>query len=411
MKNVFARQTLPGALLGVWLVIHCCVVMSYILKTIAAGNTGYIMSWQEFIRVLFLNPNDIIKFAIYSAIIVLTGMLLSAGWFHVDKKYKYDPDNKSQNCIKWTLKVVSKPPYLIILFLLLILAITGNYINNFVLGFVIISFLVFLLLQPFSILKESVLSSETGKGWWQPAWPGLWPVVMFISIQILHLVIGYAFTQFQGVVTIKAAKVLITVPYVFESIFLAYLQSAIVLFKLTPKNMTGFIKQSFNKQVLGSMLALSVKLIYGLLFVSISVIAIGILKVFVVPTYIKAFTDHGQAIPLYLEYFLICTNFVSKFAVFLIVIPGTTIGYLLTGRLMHLLDYQNLKSLPADKAGDSVSELLKLAVLNHEPPIICPSCSSTMNKRRANNGPHAGKWFWVCTCYPQCKGLVPVPDE
>jgi len=40
----------------------------------------------------------------------------------------------------------------------------------------------------------------------------------------------------------------------------------------------------------------------------------------------------------------------------------------------------------------------------------CPACSSVMQKRRANNGAHAGKWFWVCTTYPACKGIVPVAE-
>jgi lipopolysaccharide biosynthesis regulator YciM len=42
---------------------------------------------------------------------------------------------------------------------------------------------------------------------------------------------------------------------------------------------------------------------------------------------------------------------------------------------------------------------------------VCPSCSSAMQKRRANNGAQAGKWFWVCAGYPLCKGMIPVCDS
>jgi len=41
---------------------------------------------------------------------------------------------------------------------------------------------------------------------------------------------------------------------------------------------------------------------------------------------------------------------------------------------------------------------------------VCPSCSSAMQKRRANKGALAGNWFWVCAGYPHCKGMIPVSD-
>lgn len=40
--------------------------------------------------------------------------------------------------------------------------------------------------------------------------------------------------------------------------------------------------------------------------------------------------------------------------------------------------------------------------------MTCPACSSVMQKRRANKGAQAGRWFWVCAGYPECKSLLPV---
>lgn len=40
--------------------------------------------------------------------------------------------------------------------------------------------------------------------------------------------------------------------------------------------------------------------------------------------------------------------------------------------------------------------------------MTCPACSSFMQKRRANSGAQSGRWFWVCTCYPECKSIIPV---
>lgn len=39
---------------------------------------------------------------------------------------------------------------------------------------------------------------------------------------------------------------------------------------------------------------------------------------------------------------------------------------------------------------------------------FCPECSSVMQKRRANNGAQAGRFFWVCADFPQCRSVVPV---
>ncbi|MCU0590277.1 MAG: DUF2726 domain-containing protein [Desulfobacterales bacterium] len=36
---------------------------------------------------------------------------------------------------------------------------------------------------------------------------------------------------------------------------------------------------------------------------------------------------------------------------------------------------------------------------------VCPNCSSSMVKRVAKNGKHAGKQFWACSAYPKCKTI------
>jgi restriction system protein len=41
-----------------------------------------------------------------------------------------------------------------------------------------------------------------------------------------------------------------------------------------------------------------------------------------------------------------------------------------------------------------------------EPVRACPKCGSEMVLREARKGPHAGKKFWGCSKYPECKGLV-----
>lgn len=36
----------------------------------------------------------------------------------------------------------------------------------------------------------------------------------------------------------------------------------------------------------------------------------------------------------------------------------------------------------------------------------CPHCHSTMIQRKAGKGKHAGKRFWACTNYPQCREII-----
>jgi hypothetical protein len=37
--------------------------------------------------------------------------------------------------------------------------------------------------------------------------------------------------------------------------------------------------------------------------------------------------------------------------------------------------------------------------------VLCPECSAVMLKRKAKNGENAGKLFWLCSTYPQCRGM------
>jgi restriction system protein len=38
---------------------------------------------------------------------------------------------------------------------------------------------------------------------------------------------------------------------------------------------------------------------------------------------------------------------------------------------------------------------------------FCPECQSRMVKRTSKHGPNAGKSYWRCACYPDCKGTRP----
>ncbi len=42
---------------------------------------------------------------------------------------------------------------------------------------------------------------------------------------------------------------------------------------------------------------------------------------------------------------------------------------------------------------------------------FCQTCQNEMTRRRATNGPHAGKLFWVCSAFPECKTVVPASEK
>ena len=39
---------------------------------------------------------------------------------------------------------------------------------------------------------------------------------------------------------------------------------------------------------------------------------------------------------------------------------------------------------------------------------VCPNCKRPMTLRKAATGKNAGKEFWGCTGYPECKGVINV---
>ncbi len=41
----------------------------------------------------------------------------------------------------------------------------------------------------------------------------------------------------------------------------------------------------------------------------------------------------------------------------------------------------------------------------------CPLCGQPTRRRTAAKGPRAGKGFWGCTAYPNCRGIIDISSE
>jgi len=48
---------------------------------------------------------------------------------------------------------------------------------------------------------------------------------------------------------------------------------------------------------------------------------------------------------------------------------------------------------------------LKSKIQNLKSPPLCPECGKPMARRTAKSGKNAGREFWGCTGYPECKGV------
>ncbi len=69
-----------------------------------------------------------------------------------------------------------------------------------------------------------------------------------------------------------------------------------------------------------------------------------------------------------------------------------------------------LKASPASSSNESAldsAEEKPVTDVNHNgiDLVLCPECSAVMLKRKAKTGVNAGKLFWICSTYPQCRGM------
>lgn len=82
-------------------------------------------------------------------------------------------------------------------------------------------------------------------------------------------------------------------------------------------------------------------------------------------------------------------------------------------KILHALAIDEKTSLRSDESVLEISQVRKTlddsADAGESLTIkICPKCSSIMIKRKAKSGAQAGKVFWACSTYPNCRGILPI---
>jgi hypothetical protein len=329
------RDTVPGLILGGWVVINLWVLALYIASAFFLQNKEQ-MTKQNFVYVVNkVYPNGLMRLTGLSLLAVIVGIMLSYGWFRFDERYKCDPNNQSQDSVKWTIKVLSKPLTLTILFLPLASTIIGFISNNDAFLLAVISVIcIFYVALPLSILRKSVWGSDTGREWWIPAWPGLFPFVVLLLLIFIDALLIFLLHK-------SLSQLIFVVPIIFlVSIILKAFQASVLLRKPNPKELIPVIQQTLV-EAFSPIASLAVKLIYCSFIVITPIMTIGAFRIFVIPAYAKISADQGQSLPSFLKYLLVCIEFFEK-APFTYAIPVEIISLLLIGRLVWQLNYQHL---------------------------------------------------------------------
>ncbi len=88
---------------------------------------------------------------------------------------------------------------------------------------------------------------------------------------------------------------------------------------------------------------------------------------------------------------------------------------ILIARVINMLNHQmETQGRTFQKEGGFREKLTSLRVdarARQEAAPLCPKCGKPMTRRRAKSGRNAGKDFWGCTGYPECKGVKVMQQE
>ncbi len=85
-------------------------------------------------------------------------------------------------------------------------------------------------------------------------------------------------------------------------------------------------------------------------------------------------------------------------------VAGLAILHIKAARTYSIAEVQQQIASVLPDTASNPSAPPPLPAESNEP--TCPNCHTTMVKRKAAKGPHAGKRFWACTNYPQCREII-----
>jgi hypothetical protein len=156
--------------------VHRSTVLWYVLLT------TYLIAHAWLLRAMFVSSwpsgSDVCSDSVLAgsrsdylwvSLAIAVGMLLAfMCWRALFSKL--DPQSHSWSCMVWAFRVLRRPEILLLLFLLLVLPVILHPVAPLALSILVLSVVLGLFL-PFAILREPVLTSETGDDWYRLSWP------------------------------------------------------------------------------------------------------------------------------------------------------------------------------------------------------------------------------------------------
>jgi len=85
---------------------------------------------------------------------------------------------------------------------------------------------------------------------------------------------------------------------------------------------------------------------------------------------------------------------------------GTIKALLVEGEELRAIFTASIRSAKGLPSSD-----IKSKIKNFQSSPVCPECGKPMARRTAKSGKNAGREFWGCTGYPDCKGVREVEGE
>ena len=77
------------------------------------------------------------------------------------------------------------------------------------------------------------------------------------------------------------------------------------------------------------------------------------------------------------------------------------------GLNVELIDGRKLRQVINNTRKPAISAVQQATPVQRTSP-SCPKCGAEMKRRVAKQGSNAGNEFWGCSCYPACKGILPI---
>ena len=342
------KSLLVGTALGIWCAAHVWLY-EMVVSSGWPGGTD-VPAELRASKIKASLPLSAVEFAVILFCLAFIAVIL---WSWVERKIYMDPKGRANTSLLWTLRnlvriqVIGSVLFLFIFFYLEDLAILNHPMGLASMGFLI----GIVLILPILALRPSVVASPRAKGWWKPKWPGFWPLVSVLLLEVGSILIDFGITNalpgFRRVtVTISlcmgplftlvtAGMVAVTISLCMGTFFTLVTagQAAILIHRLGPVEALR-CSRTLSWNQIGPFIALEARLIFVVMTVLPSLICLWIFGWMHLPVLTQWASSQGRFLDLWGRVLFTGVNFLSQYF-WLLTLPTLNFGmWLLYGRLV-----------------------------------------------------------------------------